>query len=361
MSEGGTAKASLLCGHGSPRLPRVDIISCNIELKDNGGFLGDRASKKALAAILDKARKPLIKEGRDPFGERPSAEIGKKELDKALEKGDAETAGLIHTVVEEFSQEFAFVVRRLLKDKSWQDVERIAIGGGMRGHRIGELAIGRLSALLKAEKIDVEIVPIDSDPDDAGLLGAVQLTPEWVFKGHNALVAVDIGGTNMRVGLVTFDLKKAPGFTNAAVTEREIWCHAADDVTRDAAVGSLVEMIADIVRRAEKAQLKLAPFIGIGCPGIVEPDGSIDRGTQNLPGNWASSRFNLPQRIADALPFIGEYDTEVVLHNDAVVQGLSEIDRMTDVRHWGILTLGTGLGNARFANRKRPKAKSKSE
>src|ERR1700759_2327181 len=138
MSEGGPNSRSFLCGHGRARLPKVDVVSYNIELKDNGGFLGDRASKKALAQILDKARKPLIKEGRDPFDERPSAEIGKKELDRALEKGDAETAGLIHTVVEEFSQEFAVVVRRLLKDKSWKDVERIAVGGGMRGHRIGE-------------------------------------------------------------------------------------------------------------------------------------------------------------------------------------------------------------------------------
>src|ERR1700761_7600654 len=344
MSEGGTDFKPLLCGHGSLWLPKVNILSYNVELKDNGAFLGDRASKKALAQILDKARKPLIREGRDPFGDRPSAEIGKKELDRALEKGDAETAGLIHGVVEEFSQEFAFVVRRLLKEKSWKDVERIAVGGGMRAHRIGELAIGRLSALLKADEIDVQIVPITSDPDDAGLIGAVHLAPEWVCKGHDAIVAVDIGGTNMRVGAVTFDLKKAPGFVGAAVNEREIWCHRDDDVTRDAAVASLVEMIGGVVRKAEKAGRKLAPFIGIGCPGIVEADGGIDRGTQNLPGNRARSRFNLPERIIEAIPSIGEYDTQVALHNDAVVQGLSEIPNMTDVQSWGILTLGTGLG-----------------
>ena len=359
MSEGGTDFKPLLCGHGSLWLPKVNILSYNVELKDNGAFLGDRASKKALAQILDKARKPLIKEGRDPFGDRPSAEIGKKELDRALEKGDAETAGLIHTVVEEFSQEFAVVVRRLLKEKNWKNVERIAIGGGMRGHRIGELAIGRLSALLKGEKIDVEFVPISNDPDDAGLLGAVYLAPEWIFKGHGAIVAVDIGGTNMRAGLVAFDLKKSSGFANAAVVEREIWCHREDDVTRDSAVASLIEMIVDIIRRAEKAKIGLAPFIGIGCPGIVEADGGIDRGTQNLPGNWASSRFNLPQRIVEAIPMIGEYDTQVALHNDAVVQGLSEIPNMSDLRQWGVLTLGTGLGNAAFSNREMLKSKAK--
>jgi hypothetical protein len=34
-----------------------------------------------------------------------------------------------------------------------------------------------------------------------------------------------------------------------------------------------------------------------------------------------------------------------------VVQGLSEVPNMTDVSHWGVMTIGTGLGNARFTNR----------
>ncbi len=39
------------------------------------------------------------------------------------------------------------------------------------------------------------------------------------------------------------------------------------------------------------------------------------------------------------------------MHNDAVVQGLSEIPYMRDVKRWGVLTIETGLGNARFTNR----------
>ena len=39
------------------------------------------------------------------------------------------------------------------------------------------------------------------------------------------------------------------------------------------------------------------------------------------------------------------------MHNDAVVQGLSEVPSMADVERWGVLTIGTGLGNARFTNR----------
>jgi len=34
--------------HGAARLPSADIDSYNIELKDEDGFLGDRASKGAL-------------------------------------------------------------------------------------------------------------------------------------------------------------------------------------------------------------------------------------------------------------------------------------------------------------------------
>jgi hypothetical protein len=51
------------------------------------------------------------------------------------------------------------------------------------------------------------------------------------------------------------------------------------------------------------------------------------------------------------IPRIGDHDTMVVMHNDAVVQGLSEIPNMSDMEHWGVLTIGTGLGNASFSNR----------
>jgi hypothetical protein len=49
------------------------------------------------------------------------------------------------------------------------------------------------------------------------------------------------------------------------------------------------------------------------------------------------------------------------MHNDGVVQGLSEIPFMQDVERWGLLTIGTGLGNARFSNRKSEKGSGKEE
>jgi hypothetical protein len=70
-----------------------------------------------------------------------------------------------------------------------------------------------------------------------------------------------------------------------------------------------------------------------------------------MPGNWESKNFNLPELIREKIPSIGGHESAVVMHNDAVVQGLSELPRMKDVEHWGVLTLGTGFGNARFTNK----------
>ena len=88
---------------------------------------------------------------------------------------------------------------------------------------------------------------------------------------------------------------------------------------------------------------------------MINEDGSIEKGAQNLPGNWESSKFNLPASLVEAIPEIGDHDTAVLMHNDGVAQGLSEVPFMQDVECWGVLTIGTGLGNARFTNRRKDK------
>jgi predicted NBD/HSP70 family sugar kinase len=347
-----TTTLPAVAAHGALHLPAVDVDSYNLETKDDEGFLGDRASKGAFRTILENWRKPLRKAGDDPFGDEPTEEISKKDLDTLLVEGDPEAAGALQGAIEDFSQELALVIRRYLKLKAWRDTERIVIGGGFRASRVGELAIGRASVILKAESIKVDLVPIRHDPDEAGLIGAVHLAPSWMFHGHDAILAVDIGGTNIRAGVVQLNLKKAPDLAKANVWKFELWRHADEEkLKREEAVERLCEMLGKLIKRAEKEGIRMAPFIGIGCPGKIEDDGSIDRGAQNLPGNWESSKFNLPHSLRETIPTIGEYQTAVLMHNDAVVQGLSEVPFMQDVAHWGVLTIGTGLGNARFTNR----------
>jgi predicted NBD/HSP70 family sugar kinase len=339
--------------HGATRLPSVDVDSFNVELKDDSGFLGDRASKGAFRKILDAQRKPLKKNGDDPLGNKSAEAIGKSALDEALLGDDVPAAALVIGAIEEFAQELAYVTRRFLKTKAWADTERIVVGGGFRESRVGELAIARTDIILKSEGFKVDLVPIRFDPDDAGLIGCLHLAPSWIFEAHDSILAVDIGGTNLRCGVVETRWKKAPDLSKASVRESELWRHADGEPTREGAVKRLVKMLKGLIAAAETEGLKLAPFIGIACPGVINDDGSIEKGAQNLPGNWESSKFNLPTSLVEAIPQIGKHDTAILMHNDGVVQGLSEVPFMQDVDHWGVLTIGTGLGNARFPNRKK--------
>ena len=339
--------------HGASRLPPVELDSYNIELKDDEGFIGDRASKSAFRGIIENWRKQMRKTGDDPFGKEPSEDISKQTLDDLLAKGDVEAGGIVQGAIEEFSQELALVIRRYLKTKGWKDPERIVVGGGFRASRVGELVIGRTSVILKADKVDIELVPVRNDPDEAGLIGAAHLAPKWMFKAHDAILAVDIGGTNIRAGVIELNLKKASDLSKASVWKLDLWHHGDEKkVDREDAIKKLVGMLGGLIDKAKKDGLKLAPFIGIGCPGIITKNGAIDRGAQNLPGNRESSKFHLPGAIHKAISKIGDDETAIVMHNDAVVQGLSEAPFIKDVERWGVLTIGTGLGNARFTNRK---------
>ncbi|MDA9399029.1 ROK family protein [Bradyrhizobium sp. CCBAU 45389] len=347
-----------IAAHGASRLPSVEVDSFNIELKDEEGFLGDRASKGAFRETLEKWRKPLRKSGEDPFGKELSEDISKKELDAILLGDDTDAWAVVQSAIEDFAQELAHVTRRFLKTKAWEKTERIVVGGGFSNSRLGELAIARAEIILKAEHFKIEMLPIHRHPDDAGLIGALHLAPSWIFEAHDSILAVDIGGTNIRCGVVETRRKKAPNLTKACVWKSELWRHADDEPSREEAVKRLVKMLKDLITKAENEGFKLAPFIGIACPGVIESDGSIAKGAQNLPGNWESSKFNLPITLVEAIPQIGEHDTAIVMHNDGVVQGLSEIPFMQDVKCWGVLTVGTGLGNARFTNRNGKNGKS---
>lgn len=342
---------SSLFAHGARELSRVLVDDYNAELRTSEGFVGDRASRRAFQSILEDWRERMRKAGEDPLGETPSDEISKKELDKVLAGGDAEAAGVIHGAIEDFAQELAAVIRRFLRLKEWKKTERIVIGGGLRQSRVGELAIGRAAVILKTGGNGVELRPISHPSDHAGLIGSVQLVPSWVLAGHDSILAVDVGGSNIRVGTVELRTRKQPDLSAAEVGRFELWRHVEDEPKREDAVTRLIEMLADLIKRAAKDGLKLAPFVGIGCPGVIRADGSIERGGQNLPGNWESRGFNLAQRVRAEIPRIGDHDTVVVMHNDAVVQGLSELPSMQDLEQWGVLTIGTGLGNAHFTNR----------
>ena len=184
-----------IAAHGAALLPSVEVDDYNAEIKDDEGFLGDRASKGAFRDIIENWRKPLRAAGEDPFGDEDSREISKKKLDDLLVEGDPEAAGVVHGAIEDFAQELALVTRRFLKLKAWKNTERIVIGGGFRGSRVGELAVGRASVILKADKIPIDMAMIHNQPDEAGLVGAARLG--IILLEFDELAAESVDGSHV--------------------------------------------------------------------------------------------------------------------------------------------------------------------
>src|SRR5215470_1217360 len=218
--------------NGAQVLPSVRVDSYNLEVEDDEGFVGDRASKNAFWEILEKWRKTLKELGEDPLGNKASDSIGKKKLATLLHEGEPVAAGLVQSAIEEFAQQLALVIRRFLRHKDWRDTECLVIGGGFRASRVGELAVARASLLLKAEAIPIDLELIRNDPDHAGLIGAAHLLPAWMLKGYDAILAVDVGGSNIRAGVVDLNLRKSTDLGKAQVARSNLWRHSEQEVAR---------------------------------------------------------------------------------------------------------------------------------
>lgn len=336
--------------HGGSRMPGLEIGAYSLELPDpdGEGFLGDRASHTAFRRMLDTARRRHL-DGEDPFGEVPTAELGKKQVDLVLVGGDPDGAHAVHLAVEEYARQLSYVVQAFLARPEWEGVERIVMGGGFPEHETGALAMRRAMRLLELADTGVRLHLLRHDPDEAGLLGWVPLLPGDA-RGRDAFLAVDVGGTNIRCGIVQHRLHKDGRGAKARVLESLKWRHAEDAPTRGQAVARLAAMLNGLSAFARTLGVALAPFVGIACPGRIEADGTLSAGAQNLPGDWEQP-FDLATALARHLDPIDGMAPRVVLHNDAVVQGLSELRRMRKARRWAVLTIGTGLGNATYTAR----------
>jgi predicted NBD/HSP70 family sugar kinase len=343
--------------HGARDLPSVRVEGYSLQLRDKDGFVGDQASQTAFRELLERWRKRRRKKGGDPLGEEHSRDLNKKTLDQALTtKKGSEAADVVDGVIEEFAQSLALVIELFLRQPSWKRAQRIVIGGGFAESDVGERAILQAAVILQHMDIAVQLGRLSHQVDDGGLIGWVHLVPPPLLKGHDAILALDIGGTNARCGIVKTRARRAPDLSKAKVLRREKWRHADDAPSRKALVERLAEMVEDMIRYSRRKRIRLAPFIGIGCPGLIRQDGSIARGVQNLPGDWASEDFHLPTELCEKIPAIRGEPTVALMHNDAVVQGLSELPFMREAKRWAVLTIGTGLGNASYTNTARRKA-----
>ena len=99
---------SITVVHGGADLPSVTVDAYNAELRDDEGFIGDRASKRAFRVAAGRRARALAA-ARPRSARRP--QLGRScrraEIDRLLKDGAPELAGVIHTAVEDFAQEFA--------------------------------------------------------------------------------------------------------------------------------------------------------------------------------------------------------------------------------------------------------------
>jgi hexokinase len=82
-----------------------------------------------------------------------------------------------------------------------------------------------------------------------------------MLEGHDSILAVDIGGTNIRAGIVRLLLDSAPDLSKAKVWKFELWRHGDEKLSRDEAVDGIVKMLNRLINQAKKDDRKLAPFI----------------------------------------------------------------------------------------------------
>lgn len=342
--------------HGACRLEQATVDSYSLELEDARGLVGDQASETAFRLILKDWQLTLEQAGSTPFGQQAADKLSKEELDRIAAKGSTEAGGAVALAVGDFAVHLSYVIQRFLQQAPWAGVERIVIGGGFKESAIGRLAIRHTQHHLIQNGLQVEVRMIRQGADDGGLVGWTHLHPEGTPR--QAFLAVDIGGTNVRCGIVVPAGAQAlcrSGGVQAdgsidRVIQREKWRHADSDAPQSDLVEGIVSMLRRLIDHASEQRIALLPFIGIACPGVICSDGSIARGAQNLPGDWDRASFHLPRRIRENIPRIDNAETLVLMHNDAVVQGLSELPFTQDVRRWAALTIGTGLGNASYTN-----------
>ena len=87
-------------------------------------------------------------------------------------------------------------------------------------------------------------------------MGAVHLAPTWMFQAFDAVLAVDIGGTNIRAGVVQLNLKKSNTLAKAKVWKYSLWRHGDEEnVKRERAIVQLGSMLKGLIGAASKKHL----------------------------------------------------------------------------------------------------------
>ncbi|REE55454.1 glucokinase [Paenibacillus taihuensis] len=141
-----------------------------------------------------------------------------------------------------------------------------------------------------------------------------------------AVIGIDLGGTNMKAGIVT---KSGTILRYDTIPTRA-------QAGKDALLDQIVEVISMYRSYAQSSQIEISA-IGIGTAGYVNREGVIGFATDNLPG-WSGTRLREELELKCGMP--------IVVDNDVNAMAMGEV-WLGAGRHWDdflCITLGTGIG-----------------
>jgi len=167
-----------------------------------------------------------------------------------------------------------------------------------------------------------------------------------MFEAHDAILAVDIGGTNIRAGVVQLNLRGASDLSKAKVWKFELWRHGDEKAQREEAVDGLISMLRRLITRAKKRRLKTRTVHRHRLSGQNRCR-RLDRSRRAKPAGQLGKQplQSLPKVLFEAIPRIGDHETAILMQQRCRGSGLSEAPFMKDVgRPWATFTIGHGAG-----------------
>ena len=150
-------------------------------------------------------------------------------------------------------------------------------------------------------------------------------------------------------------MNKKGDLSKAAVAKLIHWRHADDKPSREQAISRLAGMIQELVDYAGDKKLKLAPFLGIGLSGSDQlttapspppppPPPPRSRAARICPAIGRARSSTSRPALRRSCPGSTVTKSSRSFTNDAVVQGLSEVPRMTECSPLGRVDDWNGPG-----------------
>jgi len=143
----------------------------------------------------------------------------------------------------------------------------------------------------------------------------------------DCLLGIDIGGTNVKIGLIR------TGDAFAVLKKISIPTNATDPAEK------MVQRIAEATKKLLAETGERAMGVGVGCPGLIDPKSGTVKKSPNLP--------HLPHfPLCDNLQT--QLGLDVEIQNDANAAALGEFlfGPSKGINNLILLTLGTGVGGA---------------